>query len=392
MSLTKLNSMAIGDDNILDGLDLSVLDSITTNPKEEEKQETTPVGEVENEEPSIFNPELKIQEVEELPETQEKEKVDVEESNEPEATNTEEDSEEQVPETSGASKTEETEEDTSVLQVFAEIQRENGLIDFKDDEFENSEDWLLSKVQDTINTKIGEYKDSMPEEIKYLLENHEEGVNIYDLLQSDAQQRSYDSIDKEKLSDSDSLQKRLVKDLLLLNGFSEAQVEKKVSRYEDAGVLLDEAEEALSTLQDAQKQQKQHLVQRQKEEQKQRVEAHKVWLNDLKTHIIKKEEILPGFNLTPKDKDSLYNGITKLDRHGKNEIMRMREKDPEFDLKIAYLATVLKWDFSAFERQSTTKSTRKLADVIKSTKKTGSRPSRGTSNNVDFDTMRKSLR
>ena len=70
----------------------------------------------------------------------------------------------------------------------------------------------------------------------------------------------------------------------------------------------------------------------------------------------------------------------------------MREKDPEFDLKIAYLATVLKWDFSAFERQSTTKSTRKLADAIKSTKKTGSRPSRGTSNNVDFDTMRKSLR
>jgi len=108
--------------------------------------------------------------------------------------------------------------------------------------------------------------------------------------------------------------------------------------------------------------------------------------------ISKKEEILPGFELSPKDKDNLYKGITKLDKSGKNEIMRLREKDPEFDLKIAYLATVLKWDFSAFERQSTTKSTRKLADAIKSTKKTGSRPSRGTSKNVDFDTMRKSLR
>ena len=112
----------------------------------------------------------------------------------------------------------------------------------------------------------------------------------------------------------------------------------------------------------------------------------------MKTKFKKKEEILPGFGLSPKDKDNLYKGITKLDKNGKNEIMRMREKDPEFDLKIAYLATVLKWDFSAFERQSTTKSTRKLADAIKSTKKTGSRPSRGTSKNVDFDTMRKSLR
>ena len=157
-------------------------------------------------------------------------------------------------------------------------------------------------------------------------------------------------------------------------------------------MLLEEAEEALSTLQDVQKQHKEQMIQQQKQEKEQRIEAHKNWLSDLKTHITKKEEILPGFKLNPKDKDLLYNGITKLDRNGKNEIMRMREKDPEFDLKIAYLATVLKWDFSAFERQSTTKSTRKLADAIKGTRKTGSRPSRGTSNNVDFDTMRKSLR
>ena len=138
--------------------------------------------------------------------------------------------------------------------------------------------------------------------------------------------------------------------------------------------------------------QKDNLIKAQKQEQQERIKSHEQWLSDLNDHISKKEEILPGFKLSPKDKTELYKGITKLDKSGKNEIMRMREKDPEFDLKIAYLATVLKWDFSAFERQSTTKSTRKLADAIKSTKKTGSRPSRGTSKNVDFDTMRKSLR
>jgi len=247
-------------------------------------------------------------------------------------------------------------------------------------------------VQDTINSKVEEYKESMPEEIKYLLENHEAGVNMYDLLKSESQQQTYDSIDKEKLGNSESTQKKLVKDLLALNGFSQAQIEKKVARYEDAGVLLEEAEEALATLQEVQKQHKQQLIEQQKQEKQQKVEAHKTWLSDLKGHIGKKEEILPGFKLNPKDKDLLYSGITKLDRQGKNEIMRIREKDPEFDLKIAYLATVLKWDFSAFERQSTTKSTRKLADAIKSTKKTGSRPSRGTSKTVNFDTMRKSLR
>jgi len=392
--------MAI-EDNILDGLDLSVLDNLTTSPKAEETQTGAAGEETKTEdEPSIFNPEagLKIQEVDELPEIKEEEvKTD-----ELEATSTEQKETDEVPESTESSKEEEASEEASeepseeneesVLKVFAEIQRDTGLIDFKDEEFEDSEDWLLSKVQDTINSKVNEYKETMPEEIKYLLENHEAGVNIYDLLQSDSKQQTYDSIDKDKLVDSESMQKRLVRDLLSINGFSQTQIDKKVSRYEDAGVLLDEAEEALSTLQDVQKQQKNQMIEQQKQEKQQRVEAHKTWLSDLKTHITKKEEILPGFNLNPKDKDLLYNGITKLDRNGKNEIMRMREKDPEFDLKIAYLATVLKWDFSAFERQSTTKSTRKLADVIKSTKKTGSRPSRGTSNNVDFNTMRKSLR
>jgi len=386
--------MAIGDDNILDGLDLSVLDNLTTNPeKKEEQPKADSEGAKEESDPGIFNPELKIQEVDELPEIEDTPvKVDQKEEDEPEGSVTEENTEEPVSEESEASEVEEEEDGEPALKVFAQIQRDSGLIDFNDDEFEDSEEWLLSKVQDTINSKVEEYKESMPEEIKYLLENHEAGVNIYDLIQSDSKQQTYESIDKEKLADSESMQKRLVKDLLSINGFSQAQIDRKVARYEDAGVLLEEAEEALSTLQDVQKQQKAQMIEQQKQEKQQRVEAHKTWLSDLKTHITKKEEILPGFKLNPKDKDLLYSGITKLDRNGKNEIMRMREKDPEFDLKIAYLATVLKWDFSAFERQSTTKSTRKLADAIKSTKKTGSRPSRGTSKAVNFDTMRKSLR
>ena len=382
--------MAIGEDNILDGLDLSVLDNLTTNPEKKEDQVKAEGEETKTEDdPGIFNPELKIQEVDELPDNTIKEPVE-EEKNEPEGEVVEEDKEEPVSETVEEGEAEEDSE--PALKVFAQIQRDSGLIDFNDDDFEDSEEWLLSKVQETINSKVEEYKESMPEEIKYLLENHEAGVNIYDLIQSDSKQQTYESIDKEKLGDNESMQKRLVRDLLSINGFSQAQIDKKVARYEDAGVLLEEAEEALSTLQDVQKHQKAQMIEQQKQEKQQRIEAHKTWLADLKTHITKKEEILPGFKLNPKDKDLLYNGITKLDRNGKNEIMRMREKDPEFDLKIAYLATVLKWDFSAFERQSTTKSTRKLANAIKSTKKTGSRPSRGTSKAVDFDTMRKSLR
>ena len=382
--------MAIGDD-ALEGLDLSVLDSITVKPEENDAKDA--VGGIE-EEPSIFEPQLKIQEVDEIPEVKKEVKVEpqAEESDvkDEDVESKTEDQEEPVSE--ATEEVEAGEEDQNAFRVFAEMQREKGLIDYNDEEFEENDEWLLDKVSETVNSKVEEYKDSMPEEIKYLLDNYEAGVPLSNLLDMQSQEQAYESITVEALEKNSNLQKNVVKDLLLKSGWSEERVNKKIQRYEDTGVLFEEAEEALSSLVEVQKQQKEQYVEQQKQEQEQRIQAHEQWLTDLKGHISKKEEIIPGFNLNPKDKDALYKGITKLDKQGKNEIMRLREKDPEFDLKIAYLATVLKWDFSAFERQSTTKSTRKLADVIKSTKKTGSRPSRGTSNNVDFDTMRKSLR
>ena len=385
--------MAIGED-ALEGLDLSVLQNITSKPGEDAKQEDKA-----DDTPSIFEPQLKIQEVEEIPEEEPKqeevkeevkekpsEEVKDEEPGEPQAEN----KEEPVSETTEASEAEE--ETESALRVFAEMQRDKGLIDFNDEEFQEDDEWLLNRVSDTIESKVNEYKDSIPSEIKYLLDNYEAGVPLGNLLEMQNQEQVYESISVENLEKSDALQRNVVRDLLVKTGWSEERANKKIQRYEDAGVLHEEAEEALSSLVEMQKREKEQFVENKKKEQQQRIEAHEKWLVDLKDHIGKKEEILPGFKLSPRDKDNLYKGITKLDRQGKNEIMRLREKDPEFDLKIAYLATVLKWDFSAFERQSTTKSTRKLADVIKSTKKTGSRPSRGTSKNVDFDTMRKSLR
>ena len=385
--------MAI-EDNILDGLDLSVLSNITKSPEKKEEQSETAGEETKTEEPGIFNPELKIQEVDELPTKEEEVKEEKPEvKDEPEAEDTTEPEKEEVPEPVEASQEEEpAEEEVNPIRVFAELQRDQGLIDFNDDDFEDSEEWLLGRVQDTIDGKVQEYKDTMPDEIKYLLDNYEAGVNMYDLLNIGATKQSYDKISEDNLKDNTGLQKMLVKDLLAKSGWSEERINRKLTRYEDTGVLQEEAEDALASLREIQKQEEDNLIKTQKEEQQKRIKAHEQWLDDLNDHITKKEEILPGFKLSPKDKTALYKGITKLDRNGKNEIMRMREKDPEFDLKIAYLATVLKWDFSAFERQSTTKSTRKLADAIKSTKKTGSRPSRGTSKSVNFETMRKSLR
>ena len=384
--------MAFEEDDILGGLDLSVLDGIATAPEgDATKVDGTDVPV--DEEPSIFQPGLAIKEVEELPAEEEEPKVEdkVEaegdkdvDSKEDKDTDADDDLEKGI-------KAEDEEEEENAFRVFAEMQRENGIIDFEDDDFEESDEWLMSKISGTVDKKVEDYKDTMPLEIKYLLDNYEEGVPLTELMNMQSQEQVFESITSEQLESNEGLQKNLVKELLTRSGWSPERVQKKLQRYEDTGVLQEEAEDALASLVEGQRAEKEAYVQRQKKEKQNRVEAHDKWLTDLKGHIGEKEEIIPGFTMSPKDKEAVYKGITKLDKNGKNEIMRAREVDPEFDLKIAYLATVLKWDFSAFERQSTSKATKKLAGVIKNTKKAGSRPSRGTSKSVDFGTMRKSI-
>ena len=384
--------MAFEEDDILGGLDLSVLDGIATAPEgDATKVDGTDVPV--DEEPSIFQPGLAIKEVEELPAEEEEpkaeDKVEAEgdkdvDSEEDKDTDADDDLEKGI-------KAEDEEEEENAFRVFAEMQRENGIIDFEDDDFEESDEWLMSKISGTVDKKVEDYKDTMPLEIKYLLDNYEEGVPLTELMNMQSQEQVFESITSEQLESNEGLQKNLVKELLTRSGWSPERVQKKLQRYEDTGVLQEEAEDALASLVEGQRAQKEAYVQGQKKEQQNRVEAHDKWLTDLKGHIGEKEEIIPGFTMSPKDKEAVYKGITKLDKNGKNEIMRAREVDPEFDLKIAYLATVLKWDFSAFERQSTSKATKKLAGVIKNTKKAGSRPSRGTSKSIDFGTMRKSI-
>ena len=306
--------MAIGE-NPLEGLDLSVLDNITPEPKAEEK-----ATEEKTEDPGIFNPELKIQEVDEIPtKIEEKNEPEVEAATEQEEEVPQEKVEEEAPVSDTTEGKQEQEEDgQDPLFVFASLQRDAGLIDFKDDEFEGSEDWLLSQVEKSVADKVSEYKESMPPEIRYLLDNYEEGVPLNNLIEMSSKEQTYDSLNEANVEKDASLQKALVKDLLTRSGWSQERIQKKIERYEDSGVLLEEAQDALASLKDIQKAEKENYVEQQKQEQKQRAEAHKQWLDDLNDHISKKEEILPGFKLSPKDKTNLYNGITKLDKSGKN--------------------------------------------------------------------------
>ena len=59
--------------------------------------------------------------------------------------------------------------------------------------------------------------------------------------------------------------------------------------------------------------------------------------------------------------------IASYVKDNKTELWRKAEQDKDFNLKVAYLALVLDWDFSKLEAKANTKVSRNLKESIDST-------------------------
>jgi hypothetical protein len=57
-------------------------------------------------------------------------------------------------------------------------------------------------------------------------------------------------LDNIDIEDDENAQKTVIKELLKEKGYNAKQIDKKISKYEDAGLLEDEAEDALEALRD----------------------------------------------------------------------------------------------------------------------------------------------
>ena len=96
-------------------------------------------------------------------------------------------------------------------------------------------------------------------------------------------------------------QKRIVRELLAAKGFNEKQITRKIEKYEDAGILEDEAEDALEAMKDIAEERKEQLLAQQKKENEQRVERQQRFVDDVVTNIKSLKDIR-GIAIPEKDK------------------------------------------------------------------------------------------
>lgn len=230
-------------------------------------------------------------------------------------------------------------------KTIDKVDDEDELDDDVDDESTEVDSNVVSNFFDAIAEKLGwdineEDEDSKPKDvdslIKYFQDIIEEeskptyaseevealdnfvkqGGDLKQYLQIDAE-LDLDDIDME----DESNQKLVVKQFLKEKGISAKQIEKKISKYEEAGLLEDEAQDALESLKEIKEDKKEQLLLEQKKQYEQMVANQQKFYNSVVSEI-KGLKNIRGITVPEKDKKVLIDYILKPDTDGKTKYQK----------------------------------------------------------------------
>lgn len=263
--------------------------------------------------------------------------------------------------------------DESPIKVWSQFASERGLIDLEDgEEIGDSEDFLVKKFNDKVDKGINSYKESLPEELRELVNAWEQGVPVDKLIEAESRIMDLSSIDAERLTEDVSLQKQLVAALLRVQEYDDSEIEAKIEKLEDNLLLEDEAKHALKKLDVFEKRQKATLIEESKKNALIREKQYKENLDAYTTKVMGKEEIIKGIPVTKEQREAIVKLTTKpvaIDKNGNGITLlkKMEMEDPDFLLKIAYLAS-MNWDLSTIEKKATTKATREVRKKVETYK------------------------
>lgn len=269
--------------------------------------------------------ETETEEVEEETEEETVEEVEVKEEEKVEKKSTKK-SKETVEETEESS-----EEDAEAVQVvgfFDAVAEELG-IDFEEgEEKPQTVEEFCEYFKDLIEeNSTPEYAS---EDVAKLDEFVRNGGKLEDYFQISA------SIDYDNFDTTDEHnQKIIIRELLAEKGFNDKQIQRKIEKYEDAGILEDEAEEALELMRDITETKKEELLAKQKKENELRIERQQKFVDDVVSNIRSLKDVR-GIAIPEKDKRALLDYIFKADADGLTKYQKDYSKSVKNLIESAY--------------------------------------------------------
>ena len=289
----------------------NVDENINVNADEFESLDDEELEDIKNNNIEVKN--KKEKPVEEDTEEEEIEEEDIEDKpkRKPGRPRKEETIEEEIEEEEGV----EDNNEENVVTNFFDAMAEKLNWEFEEDEDKpKSVDELINYFQNVIeeNSKP-EYSS---EEVEALDNFVKQGGDLKKYLTIDAE-LDLDDIDIE----DEANQKLVVKQLLKEKGFSTKKIDKLVSRYEEAGLLEDEAQDALEDLKEIKEEKKKQLLEDQKKAYQMQLQRQQQFYDNVVSEI-KGLKNIRGITVPEKDKKVLMDYILKPDTDGKTKYQK----------------------------------------------------------------------
>lgn len=222
----------------------------------------------------------------------------------------------------------------------------------------NTEDLANYFAEVVKQNSVPEYAD---ERIQKLDEYVKQGGKFEDFYAKQQEALTIDNIDLE----DENNQKAVVREFMKYSGYTDEQINKKISRYEDSDVLYDEAEDALDRLKEIRQKEVEEAQRQQEEAARQQEEQSREFFNNVSKEIQSLTNIR-GINVPKEDRKALFDYIFKLDQNGQSQYTKDFNKNLSKNLiESAYFTMKADSLISTAKRDGESSAAEKLRNLLR---------------------------
>lgn len=233
--------------------------------------------------------------------------------------------------------------------------------DIKEEDRPLTVDNLTDYIREVIDqNSVPQYADERVQQLDEYVKNGGKFEDFYGQQQTSL---SYDNLDM----DDETNQKNVISELLRYNGYTDEQIKNKIERYEDADMLEEESEDALSRLKTIKKQQIEYEQQQQQLYMQQQEEQQKAFYAQCMNQINNLQSV-QGIQIPASDRAKLADYIFNVDQDGISKFQKDYNDQDKFInnlLTTAYIT--MKGDslITTAKRDGESSATEKLRKILR---------------------------
>ena len=203
------------------------------------------------------------------------------------------------------------------------------------------------------------------ERIQKLDEYVKNGGKFEDFYQKQQETLTLDDIDME----DETNQKAVIRELLKHSNYTDEQINKKISRYEENDMLYEESEDALDRLKQIRTQEVEYARQQQEEYARRQAEQSKAFYESV-TKDINDLTNIRGIAIPREDRKALFDYIFKVDQNGLSQYQKdFNENLSKNLIESAYFTMKADALISSAERKGESSAADKLRKMMRHTSK-----------------------